>query len=338
MFNLKTSARLIGGATVALAMTTVQAQQTFTLRATTFALNDANHGYFLAFKEGVESRSKGRVKIDVFPAGQLGPTPRTIEGVTLGTVDFDMPATGFLIGVDPRFVVFDAPGLFDSMEHAQVVLRDPAIRTRIASMGAERNLEALFPFAPSPLALLSHKPVRAVTDLKGLRVRAPGGAPMHIEPFKALGAFPLSMPLNEVLPAMQNRGIDGTMSGWQIYAAFKYWDVAKAVTEVPGMFLASAVVASRSKLKALGPELEALVRAEALRAESYWYKNSPMDLARVRALWQANGGERIVFDPAEQKKFIAQATAMMPQLVAGNPKVQEDYEAFLAAAKKYRGK
>lgn len=56
----------------------------------------------------------------------------------------------------------------------------------------------------------------------------------------------------------------------------------------------------------------------------------------MRALWQANGGERIVFQPAEQKKFVSQASSMVPQLLASTPKVKEDYEAFLAVAKKHR--
>ena len=311
-------------------------QKTFTLRLATPSLNDVNHEYFKVFKAGVEAKSGGRVKVDVFPAGQLGPLPRTIEGVTLGTIDMDQPAIGFLVGLDPRFIVFDAPGLFDSQEHALATLRDPDIRKRIATMGEAKNFEALFVFTNGPLMLLSHNPIRAVEDLKGKRLRAPGGAPMHIEPFRKLGVSPLTMPLNEVLPAMQNKGIDGMMSGFSIITAFKYWDIAKYVTELPGSFLVAAVIASRGNFKALGPELEGLVRAAARRAESIYVTAGPADLTRVRALWQANGGERIIMSPAEQKRYIAEATSVLPPLLAVNPKVKEDYDAIVATAKKYR--
>ncbi len=336
-FNLKSAARGVAAISLALCVSGALAQQkTFTLRLATVSLNDVNHEYYKVFKAGVEAKSAGRVKVDIFPAGQLGPLPRTIEGVTLGTVDMDQPAIGFLVGLDPRFIVFDAPGLFDSQAHALATLRDADIRKRIATMGEAKNLEALFVFTNGPLMLLTHKPVRTVADLKGLKLRAPGGAPMHIEPFRMLGAQPLTMPLNEALPAMQNKGIDGMMSGFSIMTAFKYWDIAKPVTELPGSFLVAAVIASRGNFKALGPELEGLVRGEARKAESIYDTGGPADLTRVRALWQANGGERIIMSPAEQKRYITDASSVLPPMLAANPKMKEDYDALIAAAKRYR--
>ena len=314
-----------------------QAQQkVITMKASTVSLNDINHEWFKVFKAGIEARSNGRIKVDIFPAGQLGPLPRTVEGVTLGTVDLDQPAMGFLVGLDPRFVVFDAPGLFDDVPHAFATLRDPDLRKRISTMGQAKNLEALFTFVNGPLMLLSHQAIRTVDDLKGKRLRAPGGAPMHIEPFKKLGASPLTMPLNEVLPAMQNKGVDGMMSGFSIMTAFKYWDIAKPVTELPGSLLVSAVITNPKTLASYGPELDAMVRAEARRAEEVYTTGALPDLERVRALWRSNGGEIIRMSPAETKRYIAEATSVLPPMFAADPKLKEDYEAIVATARKYR--
>ena len=112
-FNLKTAARGVLALALAAGFTAAQAQQkVITMKASSVSLNDINHEYFKVFKTGIEAKSNGRIKVDIFPAGQLGPLPRTVEGVTLGTVDLDQPAMGFLVGIDPRFIVFDAPGLF----------------------------------------------------------------------------------------------------------------------------------------------------------------------------------------------------------------------------------
>ena len=35
------------------------------------------------------------------------------------------------------------------------------------------------------------------------------GAPIQVEPLKKVGAIPVSLPLGEASPAMQNRTIDG---------------------------------------------------------------------------------------------------------------------------------
>ena len=44
-----------------------------------------------------------------------------------------------------------------------------------------------------------------MADFKGQKIRAPGGAPIQMEPFKKLGASPLSIPLGEALPALADR-------------------------------------------------------------------------------------------------------------------------------------
>src|SRR5918911_1271291 len=183
--------------------------QQFTMKLSTPTINDVTIEWMNAFKAGVESRSGGKIKVEIYPANQLGPIPRTVEGVALGTIEMTTPASGFFVGLEPRFVVFDAPGLFDNMVHAERVFADPEVRKRLATFGNTKGVEPLITFVHGPLMLLSYKPVRAVADFAGQKIRVPGGAPLHLEPFKKLGASPVSMPLGEVMPAMQNRTLDG---------------------------------------------------------------------------------------------------------------------------------
>src|SRR2546430_6548971 len=201
----------VAGALFALALS-ASAQQ-FTMKLSSPTINDVTQEWMKAFKSGVESRSGGKIKVELYPASQLGPIPRTVEGVALGTIEMTLPATGFLAALEPRFVVFDAPGLFDSMQHAERVFADADIAKRLATFGATKGVEPLITFVHGPLMLLAHRPIRAVGDFKGQKIRVPGGAPLHFEPFRKLGASPLSIPIGEVMPAMQNRTIDGFIGG-----------------------------------------------------------------------------------------------------------------------------
>ena len=105
--------------------------------------------------------------------------------------------------------MLDAPGLFDDIPHGYKMLNDPAIRARLATWGADKGVEILAPSLYSPLMLLSHKAVRTVADIQGQKIRTQGGAPIQVDPLKKLGVIPVSLPLGEALPAMQNRTIDG---------------------------------------------------------------------------------------------------------------------------------
>jgi len=319
----------------ALAAGTASAQQ-FTMKLSTPTANDATVEWMKAFKAGVEPRSGGRIKVEIYPASQLGPIPRTVEGVALGTIEMTVPAVGFFVGLEPRYQVFDAPGLFDSVLHAQKVLTDPGIKKRLATFGAAKGVEPLFTFANGPLMLLSHRPIRSLADFKGQKIRVPGSAPLQVEPFKKLGASPLSMPLGEVLPAMQNRAIDGTIAGFVVYVAFKYYDVAKGLTQLPGSFLIASGMVNRKFMQSLGAELEAIVRDEARKAEALFSTYGVEDLKRIQSAWEKNGGETITLPPADAKRYLEETTSVMPPILAKSPQLREDYEALVAAAKKYR--
>lgn len=326
---------LMLGAAVLLAAPAARAQQ-FTMKISSPTVNDVTGEWAKAFKAGVEARSKGRIKVQYYPASQLGQIPATVDGVAMGTIEMSIPAVGFLIGLEPRFQVFDAPGLFDSMEHAEKVLTDPEIRKLYSSFGASKGVEPLTVFVNGPQMVVSHKAIHGPADFRGLKIRVPGAAPLYIEPFKKLGASPLSMPLGEVLPALQNHTIDGAVAAIAVFAAFKYYDIAKPMSYLPGTFLVAAGIVNRGWMKSLGPELEAIVREESAKAEKVYSTWGVDDAKRAAATWTQKGGQVITMAPDQAKQYLGDVTSVMPQVMNANPRVKADYDALLAAAKKYR--
>lgn len=333
---MKNLHRVITAAAIMAFATGAAFGQQFTMKLSSPTINDVAHEWMKVFKANVEKRTAGRVKVELYPANQLGQLPATIEGVVMGTIEFTAPAVGFLIGLEPRFQVFDAAGLFDSVEHGQQVLTEPAIRRRLATFGAAKGVEPLITYLNGPLMLLSHKPVRTLADIRGQKIRAPGGAPLHIEPFRKLGASPLSMPLGEVLPAMQNRTIDGAIASFSVFNAFKYYDVAKGLTYLPKSFLVATGLVNRKFMTSLGPELEGIVRDEARKAETLFSTWGVEDLERIRKSWVGNGGEGITMSGADAKRYIDDVTSVVEPLLSKSPQLKEDYQALLATAKKYR--
>ena len=71
---------------------------------------DALSAWFTAFEAGVETRSEGRIDVQLFPGGQLGPIPATVEGVAMGTIEVTVPIIGFLSSLDPRCCPASAHG------------------------------------------------------------------------------------------------------------------------------------------------------------------------------------------------------------------------------------
>jgi C4-dicarboxylate-binding protein DctP len=121
-----------------------------------------------------------------------------------------------------------------------------------------------------------------------------------------------------------------------VFTSFKYYDVAKGLTQLPGSFLIASGLVNRNFMKSLGPELEGMVREEARKAESVFTGWGVEDVERSRVLWQKNGGENIVLPAAEAKRYLDETTSVLPPLLAANAQLKEDYEALLAAARKVR--
>jgi C4-dicarboxylate-binding protein DctP len=254
----------------------------------------------------------------------------------MGTIEFAIPAVGFLIGLEPRFQVFDAAGMFDGIAHSQKVLADPAVQARLASFGEAKGVELLLVGNNGPLMLVSHKPVRSVADFKGMKVRVPGAAPLHVEPFKKLAASPVSMPLGEVLPALQNKTIDGAIMSFNVLNMFKYYDVAKTATYLPGQFIFVAGIVNRNFMKQIGPELAAIVREEARKAAVVFSTYGVDDLERTRQTWLKNAGEAITLPQAEAGTYLKDVTSVIPAVTATNAQIKADYDTLMAAANKLR--
>ena len=328
--------RIFGAIAVALTTISVSHAQTFTLKVSSPTVNDLSQEWAKAFKAGVEARSNGRIKVEFYPANQLGQIPATVEGTALGTIEAVVPASGFFIGLEPRFQVFDAPGLFDSMSHAQRVFADPEVRKKLATLGNSKGIEPLAILAHGPLMLLSHRPIRMVSDFKGQKIRVPGAAPLQIEPFKKLGAAPVSMPLGEVLSAMQNRTIDGLIASATVFTAFKYYDLAKGLTALPGSYLIAVVMGNSNFLKSLGPELETIVREEAFKAQQGTAAFAVEDVDRTLDVWKKNGGEVIRLSEPEAKAYTDQVKSVLPPILDANAAIKSDYDVLSAAAQRLK--
>jgi TRAP-type transport system periplasmic protein len=320
----------------ACALATPAFAQQFTMKLSCPTVNDMNVEYMKAMKAGIEPRTNGRIKVEIYPANQLGQIPRTVEGVAMGTIEMTLVASGFFVGIDPRYLVFDAAGMFDDMDHGNRVFQDPAIRTRLANFSADKGIEPLIVYNANPNMVLSYKPIRTLADFKGQKIRVPGAAPLQVEPFRHFGTSALSMPLGEVLPAMQNRTIDGAVAGLTVFPGFKYYDVAKGMTYLPGSYLILVGGVSRSFMKGIGPDLEKIVRDVSRDAEKLFFTWLPDDVERAKKTWTANGGEIITLPAADQKRFVDDVSKVTEQILAGQPAIKVEYDALRAAAQRHR--
>src|SRR3954471_21901704 len=77
--------------------------QQFTMKMSSPTINDVTHEMYKRVKAGIESRAGGKIKVEIYPANQLGQIPAVVEGVALGTIEVGVAAIGFFVSLEPRF-------------------------------------------------------------------------------------------------------------------------------------------------------------------------------------------------------------------------------------------
>src|SRR3984893_2383515 len=230
----------------------------FVLKFGTATINETQHQFIKFYKEELEKASGGRIEVQVYPASQLGPIPREIEGVQLGSIQGFIGPLDFFGGFDPPFGVFSAPLLFKDDATAEATIHDPAIQKAMFDLAAPKRMVGLAALSTGASDYGAKKPILRLADFSGKKLRI-NGTELERQKMAKLGATGVGMPLSEVVPALDQGTIDGTISGLSVFVAFKMNDLLKTITVTNDTFINSIVVVSKVWLDTLPPDLQKIV-------------------------------------------------------------------------------
>ncbi|MGA8614976.1 MAG: TRAP transporter substrate-binding protein [Xanthobacteraceae bacterium] len=305
------------------------------MKLSTATINDTQHEWLKRFAAAVEKDSGGRIKGEVYPASQLGAIPRQIEGVQFGAVQGWAGPPEFLVGVDERYEVLSAPGLFSSRSQYQHTIDDPAVRDLILGLGANKGLigAGIFPIGPSSID--TRKPVHRLADYSGLKIRVLASQ-FQLELIKRMGGSPVAMTLGDVLPALQQGAIDGTLTTMTQYTTLHYVDAAKYVVETGQPYVSTIAVLSKKWVEGLAPDLQKIVRDDAAQVSKDIVPFVYEFFDAQSKIWLDQGGSVASLPPADQAEMLSKISSIADDLSAGKPELNAAVKTVFAAAAKYK--
>jgi TRAP-type C4-dicarboxylate transport system substrate-binding protein len=230
----------------------------FVLKFGTATINETQHQFIKFYKEELEKASGGRIEVQVYPASQLGPIPREIEGVQLGNIQGFIGPVDFFVGVDPRFGVFSAPLLFKNDANAEATIHDPAVQKAMFDLAAPKRMVGIATLSIGASDYGAKKPILRLADFSGKKLRI-NGTELERQKMAKLGATGVGMPLSEVMPALDQGTIDGTISGLSVFVALKMNDLLKVITVTNDTYIIAIAVISKPWLDSLPPDLQKIV-------------------------------------------------------------------------------
>lgn len=190
----------------------------------------ADHVYTMGaqrFADLVKERTQGRIKITVFPSGQLAKGEReALEGLQQGTIDLYTGSTGPVGNFAPAFQVLDVPFLFRDYAHVDKVLDGEVGQSILAELDRAQIKALAFWENGFRNLTNSRHAVRLPDDVKGIKLRTMENK-VHIEAWKSLGAAPTPMAWGEVYGALQGKVIDGQENPVAVIYSSKINEVQK---------------------------------------------------------------------------------------------------------------
>jgi tripartite ATP-independent transporter DctP family solute receptor len=229
---------------------------------------DEKHPEYLAAKQmaaKVEERTKGQVKMVLFPNNALGSPPETLEQVVLGTLDMSLNTQGQLENPVKASATPQIPFLFDDYEHAHRTMDGPAMQWFIpqfekAGLIYLANWEWGFRNLTN-----SKRPVMKPEDVKGLKIRVP--PEFHLQAlFESLGALVTQIAWPEVYMALAQNVVDGQENPLSAIYYMKFYEAQKHVALTRHAYSCKIPVVSTKTWAKLNADQKQILKEEAKRS------------------------------------------------------------------------
>ena len=220
------------------------------------------------FKKLVEERTKGRVKVEVYPNSSLFKDGEEMEALQLGSVQMLAPSLAKFGPLGLReFEVFDLPYIFDNTEELHKVTTGPVGAALFKKLDG-KGLVGLAYWDNGFKAMSANKPIHVPADYKGLKMRIQSSKVLGDE-MKALGSIPQVMAFSEVYQALQTGVVDGTENPPSNFYTQKMQEVQKYLALTNHGYLGYAVIANKKFWDGLPPDIRTILEGAMKDATKY---------------------------------------------------------------------
>ncbi len=221
------------------------------------------------WKKEVEDRTNGKVVINTYPGGTLLGAKNMMDGVIAGQADIGNLCMAYQPG---RFVITNAMSLPLGIPNSRVgslVLWDLYKKYEPKAFA---NVKVLTMFTTAPSNIMSKISIKTLEDIKGVDLRASGGAAQIL---KIWGANAVGMPMPATPEALQKGVVKGLFSSLEVMKDFKFAELCGYVTITDAAVYPFAVVMNMEKWNSLPKDVQAVL--EGMGAQQSAWTGTYMD-------------------------------------------------------------
>ncbi len=296
-------------------------------------MGHSTSAYAAVLKAEVEKLSGGRIKVELYPAGQLGDQRSSVQQVRKGTIELCNISSGVLASLYyEKLGIFDMPFSFSSREVARRVFdyNNPFTRKIVEDCAKKTGIRiiSLQPFGFRNLTN-NIKPIKSPNDMKGLKIRTMEIVP-HMKLMESLGSSPVPIPFLELYTSLQTKVVDGQENTLSNIIAKKFYQVQKHLTLSGHLMGVGASIMNEAWFQSLPDDLKlAVIEGEKVAQIVYTGMGELLDTLALEKL-KSFGMVVYAPSPKEMKMFKDQAIPYVRKWMEG--KIGSDFVTEYLAA------
>ena len=255
----------------------------------------------LKFKELAEARTKGKVKVEVYPNSQLFKDGEEMQMLQLGNVQMLAPSVSKFGPLGAReFEIFDLPYIFDNYDELHTVTGGPIGQALFKKLDS-KGIVGLAYWDNGFKVMSANKALRTPADFRGLKMRIQSSKVLDGQ-MRALGATPQVMAFSEVYQALQTGVVDGTENPPSNLYTQKMNEVQKFVTLSDHGVIEYAVIVNKKFWDGLPADIRAALDGAMKEATKYANDIAKQENEDALAKVRATGKTQIITLTPEEKK------------------------------------
>lgn len=213
------------------------------------------------FRQLVEERLGDRVKVEVYPSGQLMNDDDSIEALAFGEIQMIATSLSKFDRLTNKFQVFDLPFLFPNLGAVEKFQQTEQGRSLLSSLSSD-GIQGLAFWHNGMKQFGGPVAMYSAADADGLKFRIMESDVLQAQVL-AMGGNPQKMAFGEVYQALQTGAVDAQENTWSNIYSSKFFEVQNVLTESNHGYLGYLVAVNKSFWEGLPgdikPELEAIV-------------------------------------------------------------------------------
>lgn len=266
-----------------------------------------DHVAAVYLKSLLESRSNGRIKVEIFPASQLGDFRALVEQVQLGGIEATHTSVGGIGQFFPEIQVLELPYLIPNDLVAERLARGPIfkeIRDAILKKTGTVRLMSITNTGRFRSFFTTKKPILTAADLKGVKMRTVD-SPLEIEFVRALGGNATPVVWGELYTALKTNVVEGTKNGATDVIPNNLHDALRFVTLDEHAYLWGFNWVNEKWLKSLPNDLQELVADAFIQMADVQFQYNKEYEGKSLVTFAKSGGKIHVPTDEQRKTFMA---------------------------------